>query len=82
MNTRTRFLKYLMGRNAQFVEVNSDKMQHRGINKGDLVLVDKSSKPKPGDIGMSERDGKYKFRQVDDGEKDFGGKVVFVVKGV
>lgn len=69
----TRFYKAIFSNDTTLFEVDTDKMKDRGIDKGDLVLVDKSRKPGKGDIGVSED------RELVKGKGRW--KVVFVVKG-
>lgn len=78
MNIRT----YLMGPDTQIIEVDTEKMQHRGINKGDTVVVDITKKPAPGDIGVSGAIGKGEIKEVKEGKEKWRGKVVMVVKEV
>lgn len=69
-----------MGSGTQFMEVDTDKMKHRGIQKGDLVLV-APEQPAQGDIGVSGATGQGELKEVK-GKGNWRGKVVFVVKGV
>lgn len=78
MNIRT----YLMGPDTQIIEVDTEKMQHRGINKGDTVVVDITKEPAPGDIGVSGAIGKGEIKEVKEGKEKWRGKVVMVVKEV
>ena len=78
MNIRT----YLMGQSTQIIEVDTEKMQHRGINKGDTVVVDITKEPAPGDIGVSGAIGEGEIREVQDRKEKWRGKVVMVVKEV
>lgn len=78
MNIRT----YLLGPSTQIIEVETEKMEHRGINKGDAVVVDITKKPAPGDIGVSGAIGKGEIKEVQDKTEKWRGKVVMVVKEV
>lgn len=82
MNIRTRILSFLFGRSAQFIEVDTDKMKGRGINKGDMVVVDTTKKPKPGELGVSGASGKGEIKEVRGKNGKWRGKVVMVLKDV
>lgn len=74
MNIRT----YLLGPSTQIIEVETEKMEHRGINKGDAVVVDITKEPAPGDIGVSGAE----IKEVKDRKEKWRGKVVMVMKEV
>lgn len=78
MNIRT----YLMGPATQIIEVDTEQMKHRGINKGDTVVVDITKEPSPGDIGVSGAIGEGEIREVNGEKEKWRGKVVMVVKEV
>lgn len=69
-----------MGSGTQFMAVDTDKMKHRGIRKGDLVVV-APEEPAPGDIGVSGAIGQGELKEVKE-KGNWRGKVVFVVREV
>ncbi len=82
MNLRTRILNYIFGRKAQFIEVDTNKLKDRGINKGDMVIVDTTKKPAPGDLGVIGDLGKGEIKEVKGKNGKWRGKVVMVLKDV
>lgn len=82
MNTLTRtrrFLKRVSSPNAQLVTVATDKLKDKGIDRGDLLLADPHTPPKPGQLAVEEgEDGKLRVKVAN--EKRKGGKVLWVLR--
>jgi len=57
-------------------------MKHRGINKGDTVVVDITKEPAPGDIGVSGAIGEGEIKEVKEEKGKWRGKVVMVMRDV
>lgn len=67
------FLRYFLSKHTTLFEVENNRMRKYGIRKGDVLLVDHSSKPGKKDIGVGDD------RELMKGKGK--GKVVFVVRG-
>lgn len=81
MNTLTRtrrFLKRASAPDTQLVTVATDKLKDKGIDRGDLLLADPHTRPKPGELAVEEEDGKLRVKVAN--EKRKGGKVLWVLK--
>lgn len=57
----------IKNRDATYIlKVKSDSMADAGIYEGDLVLVERGVKPKPGNIVIAQVDGEYTMKYYRD----------------
>lgn len=64
-----------------FMRMNGDSMQGAGIFSGDLLVVDRSLDPRPGNSVIAVVDGEFLVVRVSGKEKDFHvwGVITYVV---
>jgi SOS-response transcriptional repressor LexA len=85
MNTQKTLKKYLSADQTMFLQVEIDTMTNPGINKGDVVLIDTTTKAaKNGDLIVSQsNDDVYSLQKycASKAHKVFG-RVVFTIRKV